>query len=110
MFCDLRGFTSFAKTAGPGEVTGALEEYHACLGYLIHKHEGPLAGDAVMVLFNDPLPCPAPSHRAVRMAVEMRDGVAALCQRRRKLGHQLGFGIGIAHSAASGSRIGSTIR
>jgi adenylate cyclase len=113
LFCDLRGFTSFAETAEPEEVTGNLKEYHACLGHLIHKHEGTLdrfTGDGVMVLFNDPLPCPDPSHRAVRMAVEMRDGVAALCLRWRKLGYELGFGIGIAHGYATLGRIGFETR
>jgi adenylate cyclase len=109
LFCDLRGFTGFAETAEPEEVMGALKEYHACLGALIHKFEGTLdrfAGDGVMVLFNDPLPCPDPSVRAVRMAVDMRDGVADLAQRWRKLGHELGFGIGIAHGYATLGRIG----
>ena len=56
-----------------------LREYHAALGTLIHKHQGTVerfAGDAIMVLFNDPLPCPDPSLQAVQMAVEMRDQVA----------------------------------
>jgi adenylate cyclase len=109
LFCDLRGFTSFAETAEPEEVMGALKEYHACLGALIHKYEGTLdrfAGDGVMVLFNDPLPCPDPSLRAARMAVEMRDAVAALAVGWRKLGHELGFGIGIAQGYATLGRIG----
>jgi len=29
-----------------------------------------------MVYFNDPLPCPDPAERAVRMAVAMREAVA----------------------------------
>jgi adenylate cyclase len=109
LFCDLRGFTAFAETAEPEEVMGMLKEYHACLGALIHKFEGTLdrfAGDGVMVLFNDPLPCPDPSARAVRMAVDMRSGVADLARRWRKLGHELGFGIGIAHGYATLGRVG----
>src|SRR6202158_5403100 len=81
VFCDLRGFTSFAESAEPEEVMSVLKEYHTCLGTLIHKHEGTLdkyAGDGLMVLFNDPLPCTEPAVRAVRMAVEMRDEVAEL--------------------------------
>ena len=41
-----------------------LREYHAVLGNLIHKHEGTVerfAGDGIMVLFNDPLPCSDPN-------------------------------------------------
>ena len=84
-------------------------EYHACLGALIHQHEGTLdkfSGDGVMIIFNDPLPCPEPPARAVRLALEMRDGVAKLSAKWRKLGHELGFGVGIAHGYATIGQIG----
>jgi class 3 adenylate cyclase/CheY-like chemotaxis protein len=109
VFCDLRGFTSFAEGAEPEDVMNVLKEYHACLGSLIHKHEGTLdkyAGDGLMVLFNDPLPCPEPAVRAVRMAVEMRDEVGKLAVKWRKYGHELGFGLGISHGYATMGRIG----
>ena len=109
VFCDLRGFTAFAETAAPEEVMTVLGAYHEVLGPLIHKYEGTLerfAGDGLNVLFNDPLPCPDPSVRAVRMAVEMRDGIASLAAKWRKLGHELGFGMGIAHGYATLGRIG----
>ena len=109
VFCDLRGFTSFAETAEPEEVMAVLGAYHDVLGPLIHRYEGTLerfAGDGLNVLFNDPLPCPDPSVRAVRMAVEMRAAVANLALKWRKLGHELGFGMGIAHGYATLGRIG----
>jgi len=109
LFCDLRGFTAFAETGEPEEVMAVLNEYHAVLGALIHRFEGTLnhfAGDGVMVLFNDPLQCPDPSERAVRMAVEMRDSVSELSDKWRKLGHELGFGIGVAYGYATLGRIG----
>jgi adenylate cyclase len=109
VFCDLRGFTSFAETAEPEEVMAVLGAYHDVLGPLIHRYEGTLerfAGDGLNVLFNDPLPCPDPSVRAVRMAVEMRDAVSNLATKWRKLGHELGFGMGIAHGYATLGRIG----
>jgi adenylate cyclase len=109
VFCDLRGFTSFAETAEPEEVMAVLRAYHDVLGPLIHRYEGTLehfAGDGLNVLFNDPLPCPDPSVRAVRMAVEMRAAVANLALKWRKLGHELGFGMGIAHGYATLGRIG----
>jgi class 3 adenylate cyclase len=86
-----------------------LQEYHSELGALIHKYEGTVerfAGDGVMILFNDPLPCPDPCQRAVRMAIEMRDNVDVLAMKWRKLGHELGFGMGIAHGYATLGRIG----
>jgi adenylate cyclase len=109
VFCDLRGFTSFSETAEPEEVIKVLREYHEALGKLIHKYEATLerfAGDGLMVWFNDPIPCEEPSLRAVRMASEMRTGVAALAESWRKLGHELGFGVGIAQGYATLGRIG----
>jgi adenylate cyclase len=109
VYCDLRGFTTFAETAAPEEVMLLLTEYHATLGALVNKYEGTVerfVGDAIMVLFNDPLPCPDPSLRAVKMAMEMRDSVTALGAKWRKLGHEIGFGIGIAQGYATLGRIG----
>src|SRR5437870_3495841 len=59
LFCDLRGFTSFAETAAPEELFEVLREYHNALGELIPAYKGTLehfAGDGLMVFFNDPLP------------------------------------------------------
>jgi class 3 adenylate cyclase len=113
VFCDLRGFTAFAETAEPEEVMTVLREYHAALGALVRAFEGTLerfTGDGVMVLFNDPLPCPDPPRQALRMAVEMRRCVGDLLVKWRKYGHDLGFGIGIAHGYATLGRIGSEER
>jgi adenylate cyclase len=107
--CDLRGFTAFAERTEPEEVMTVLREYHAALGALIEKFAGTLehfAGDSILVLFNDPLPCADPCQRAVKMAVEMRDEMAALSGKWREHGHELGFGIGIAHGDATLGCIG----
>jgi adenylate cyclase len=109
VFCDLRDFTAFAEAAEPEEVIAVLREYHRALGTLIDKFEGTVerfAGDGLMVLFNDPLPCEAPWARAVQMAMEMRDEVAKLAANWRSHGHDLGFGIGIAHGYATLGCIG----
>jgi adenylate cyclase len=109
VFCDLRGFTAFAEAAEPEEVMEVLREYHAALGEIIHRFEGTLErflGDGLMVLFNDPIPCPEPAACAVRMAVAMRDRVAHLAEQWRKRGHELGCGIGIAQGFATLGKIG----
>src|SRR5215210_1586217 len=67
VFCDLRGFTSFAETVEPEDVMAVLREYHAALGDLVSRFEGTLerfVGDGLMVIFNDPLPCPDAPERA----------------------------------------------
>jgi adenylate cyclase len=109
VFCDLRGFTAFAESAEPEEVIAILRDYYGALGGLIDKFEGTVerfAGDGIMVLFNDPLPCEAPWARAVQMAAAMRDGVAKLAANWRTRGYDLGFGIGIAHGFATLGCIG----
>jgi adenylate cyclase len=109
VFCDLRGFTSFAETGEPEEVRDLLREYHEALGPIVTRSEGTLdhfAGDGIMVFFNDPLPCPDPAERAVRMAIEMREAVARLQVDWRRRGREIGFGIGIAQGYATLGQIG----
>jgi len=109
LFCDMRGFTAFAETAEPEDVMAVLGEYHAALGPLIHRYEGTLdrfTGDGMLVVFNDPMPCPDPALRAVRLAVEMREAVAALGRDWAARGHEIGFGVGIAQGFATLGRIG----
>ena len=109
VFCDLRGFTSFAETAEPEEVIAVLREYHAALGPLVSRFEGTLdhfSGDGLMVFFNDPLPCPDPAERAVKMAMAMRAAVSDLCRKWRRRSFDLGFGVGIAQGFATLGRIG----
>jgi adenylate cyclase len=109
VFCDLRGFTAFSETTEPEEVMEVLREYHAALGELIFQFEGTLerfAGDGLMVFFNDPVPCPDPAARAVRMAVAMRQRVGELTETWRKRGHQLDLGVGIAQGYATLGKIG----
>jgi class 3 adenylate cyclase/CheY-like chemotaxis protein len=109
VFCDLRGFTSFAEASEPEEVMGVLAEYHHALGELIYRFEGTLerfTGDGLMVFFNDPLPVDDPAGRAVAMAVAMRERVAELAHDWSRRGNDLGFGIGIAQGYATLGRIG----
>ena len=109
VFCDLRGFTAFAESSEPEEVMGVLSEYHAALGELIFRYEGTLerfTGDGLMVFFNDPIPLEDPTQRAVEMALVMRDRVAGLVEGWSRLGHDLGFGVGIAQGFATLGRIG----
>ncbi len=109
VFLDLRGFTAFAETAEPEEVMGVLREYQAEMGKLILQSEGTLenfTGDGMMVVFNDPVLVPDAAERAIRMAVAMRDRVAALTVRWRKRGFDLGMGIGIAQGYATIGAIG----
>jgi class 3 adenylate cyclase len=109
LFCDLRGFTAFAEQAEPEEVMALLGDFHAAVGPAIHAHEGTLdrfLGDGLMVFFNDPLPCPDPAHRAVRLAVDMREAVRSISEKWQRRGQPIGFGVGIAQGYATLGQIG----
>ena len=109
VFFDLRNFTPFAETSAPEDVISVLHEYHAALGALIFEYEGTLerfTGDGIMVFFNDPVPCPDPTARAVRLAVAARERVGGLMVGWRKRGYELDLGVGIAAGYATLGRIG----
>jgi adenylate cyclase len=59
-----------------------------------------------MVIFNDPLPCPDPAERGVRLAIAMRAAAGDLISQWRRRGYELGFGVGIAQGYATLGRIG----
>jgi class 3 adenylate cyclase len=109
LFCDLRGFTGFTESADAEDVMALLRDYHAAIGEIIIKYNGTLeryAGDGVMVVFNDPVPVENPALQAVLMALEMREAIGALTETWRRWGHEIGFGIGIAHGFATLGTIG----
>ena len=86
-----------------------LREYHAAIGDKITKYGGTLeryAGDGVMVVFNDPVPVRKSALQAVLMALETRDAIGGLTDKWRRFGHDIGFGIGIAHGYATLGTIG----
>jgi len=109
LFCDLRGFTGFSESADPEDVMTLLRDYHAAIGEIVIKYGGTLerfAGDGVMVIFNDPVPVENPALQAVLMALDMRTAIGGMIEKWRDIGHDLGFGIGIAHGFATLGTIG----
>jgi class 3 adenylate cyclase len=113
LFCDLRGFTSFSEKSEPEEVIDVLQHYHQSLGRLVSEHGGTIdhrAGDGLMVIFNDPLPCEDPVHDAIQLAFESQDAVRELSRNWNKLGYQLGFGVGIAAGYATLGIVGDEQR
>lgn len=113
LFCDLRGFTAFTEAAEPEEVMELLNDYHRSVVPLIRSFEGTLdrfIGDGLLVYFNDPLPCPDPAERAVRLAVAMRAAMTDLAARWSRRSYQIGFGIGIAQGFATLGQIGFEAR
>ena len=99
----------FLRIFRPEDVMALLSEYHAGIGEIIIKYSGTLeryAGDGVMVVFNDPVPVENPALQAVQMALKTREVMGVLTEKWRQLGHEIGFGIGIAHGYATLGTIG----
>lgn len=110
VFCDLRNFTEFSSLVEPEEAMKVLREFYQVIGALLKHYEATIehfAGDGLMAFFNDPLPCPDPEVRAVRMAMTMQRDVEKLIEGWGKRGIKLGFGIGISSGYATLGRIGS---
>ena len=109
LFCDIRGFTAFCEQAEPEETIEVLQTYHQEMGLLVAAHGAGVdhrMGDGIMVLFNDPLPCEDPAGEAVRLALAMRARMVELCAGWRRLGHRLGFGVGVSLGYATVGMVG----
>jgi class 3 adenylate cyclase len=110
VFCDLRGFTAFSETVEPEEVIGVLREYHVLVARLVSRFGATLdhvAGDGVMVYFNDPVPCPDPPLRAIQLSLALREEIGRVAAEWRRRGHDLDVGMGVALGHATLGTIGS---
>lgn len=109
LFCDFRGFTPFSETADPEDVIGLLDEYHEVVGEVVFRHHGTIerfAGDAVMVVFNDPLPREDYCLDAAASALAILEASGPLLAKWRGRGAGLGLGIGITSGFATLGAIG----
>ena len=79
IFADIRNYTRFAEERAPEAVVRVLNQYLNILTEAIWQEEGTLTmfiGDALMAIFNAPLPQPDHARRAVRAAWAMRQALA----------------------------------
>ena len=76
MFCDLRGFTSFAETLPPAQVIELLNHYLSGMSDAILDNGGTLVaymGDGIMAVFGAPIEQDDHADRALAAAQEMLD-------------------------------------
>lgn len=97
LFADIRGYTSFSETLAPEQLVSILNQYLGAAAEVVLAHEGTLdkfLGDALMAIFNAPIPQPDHTMRAVRAALGIRDAMEVVRKGLPPEFH-LDFGIGI---------------
>ncbi|MCW3038800.1 MAG: adenylate/guanylate cyclase [Solirubrobacterales bacterium] len=104
LFCDLRGFTSFANRVDPDTIVSVLGEYYATVGTVLEAHGatiGGFDGDGIMAYLGDPIALDDVVSASAEMAREIGDRLDALTASWQASGHELGYGIGVAHGSAT---------
>jgi class 3 adenylate cyclase/tetratricopeptide (TPR) repeat protein len=115
LFCDLVGFTARSDQADPEDVRAILAPFHGLAKSEIERFGGTLdkfIGDAAMGVFGSPLSHEDDPERAVRAAMAILSGVAALNEERR--GEPLAVRIGVntgeaVVTLAAGVQVGENV-
>jgi class 3 adenylate cyclase len=108
LFADLRGFTPFSERHGPAEVVAMLNRYFEAAVPAVLKEGGTVAqfiGDAIMALFNAPVPQPDHALRAARAALAIQRAIEAVSQADRDMPR---FRVGINTGPVLVGNIGSS--
>ena len=116
MFCDLRGFTSFAETLPPPKVIELLNHYLSGMSDAILNHGGTLVaymGDGIMAVFGAPIEQPDHADRALAATREMLTvRLPEFNEWLRSQGFDQGFrmGIGLNSGRVMSGNVGSERR
>ena len=91
LFTDVRGFTSLSERLEPEEVTEIMNKALTIQANAVKKYGGMVdkyIGDAMMAIFNAPLPLDMHEDRAILTAIEIKKQMA-----KANLGIDIGIGI-----------------
>lgn len=113
IFADIRGYTALAERLAPADLVRVLNEYLNVLTEAIWREEGTLTmfiGDALMAIFNAPLPQPDHVRRAVRAAWGMRRALEAYQTAQGPDALPVAYGIGVHTGPAVVGNIGARDR
>jgi adenylate cyclase len=112
LYADVRGFTSFSELYDPVQLVTVLNCYLAAAADAILAQEGTIdkfMGDAVMAVFNAPIPQADHTLRAVKAAIGIRDAIQNLhCELPDEF--HLAFGVGINYGEAVMGLVGTQQR
>jgi adenylate cyclase len=113
VFADIRGYTGLAERLAPDEVVRLLNAHLNVLIEAIWREGGTptmFAGDAVMAIFNAPLPQPDHTVRAVRAAWGMREALERYQEAQGAETMPVQYGIGVHTGLAVVGNIGARDR
>ncbi len=114
LFCDLRGYTPFVEEREPKEVVNFLNAYFSEMEEAIKGHKGIVLqyiGDEIEAVFGAPLDLPDHPDMAVLAALEMRQRLKALNEKRKAMGESsIEHGIGIHTGDVLAGSVGSPDR
>ncbi len=114
LISDIRGFTTMSDGMDPAELVKLLNAYFGRMVDVVFRHDGTLdkfVGDALIVVFNDPLSQPDAECRAVACAAEMQKELAAFNGTQTASGGRtLGVGIGVHCGPVVAGNVGSSTR
>jgi adenylate cyclase len=111
LFTDIRGFTSMSENLQPEQVVSIINEYLTLQTDKVFKWEGLLdkfIGDCVMAVYGVPFIKSDDAYRAVRTAMDIREGVEKLnIVRKKREQTTVGIGIGINTGDVVSGNMGS---
>jgi class 3 adenylate cyclase len=113
VFADIRGYTRLSEQAPPDALVRILNTYLDILTEAIWREEGTLTmfiGDALMAIFNAPLPQADHTLRAVRAALGMREAIERFHADRGLSPSPVNYGIGVSTGLAVVGNIGARDR
>jgi class 3 adenylate cyclase len=107
LFADLSGFTPFTERNHPRDTVAVLNRYFGAIVPIIFREGGTIiqfAGDAVVAIFNAPVPQQRHALHAVRAALEMQRQIGRIADTDTGLPR---FRVGISTGAALVGNVGS---
>ena len=113
-FVDLAGFTAMSETLEPGAIIDVLNEFFSTAVDIIERHDGVVTqfqGDAILAIFNVPLPHPDHAAEAVRAGLELRTAVSTKQFHGQTLSCRIGINTGkvVAANVGAPDRMNYTV-
>ncbi len=93
LFSDIAGFSRISEGISPRELATLLNDYFTRMGDIIMSRDGMInkyIGDAVMAIWNAPLPHPEHARVACQAALEMKRAVDTMAPLRMRVGINTG--------------------